>query len=83
MWEEFIRKGKHFKWSKEADPYWDPETYQAVAYGHLTLQCLMFNISYTGDVAIVKGGKKIGRMTINVYPTDNLGKDNLTIEGMG
>lgn len=43
----------------------------------------MFNISYTGDVAIVKGGKKIGRMTINVYPTDNLGKDNLTIEGMG
>lgn len=79
MWDEFIRRGKNFKWSKQADPYWDPQTYQAVAYGHLTLECLMFNIAYAGDVAIVRGGKKIGRMEVNIYPADSLGLENLTI----
>jgi len=39
----------------------------------------MFNIAYAGDVAIVKGGKKIGRMEVNIYPADSLGLENLTI----
>ena len=46
MWEEYIRKGREFKYKKEIDPYWDPETYQTIAHAHLTLECLMFNISF-------------------------------------
>lgn len=83
LWEEFIRIGKDFRYTKDIDPYWDPESYQTVAYAHLTLECLMFNISFSGDVGIVRGGRKIGRMSIGVYPCDRHGVDNLSIDGKG
>jgi hypothetical protein len=83
MWEEFIRQGKKFQWSKEADPYWDPEEYQPIAFAHLTLECLMFNVSFAGDVAIVRAGRKVGRITVHVYPSDIKGLTNATIEGVG
>lgn len=43
----------------------------------------MFNISYQGDIGIVRGGKKIGRMNILLFPTDAKGVSNLSIEGKG
>ena len=83
LWEGFIRAGQHFRIEKENDPYWDPETYQTVAYAHLTLECLMFNLSFAGELAIVKGGEKIGKLSVNLYPTDSLGTINTGIEGKG
>lgn len=79
MWEEFIRVGKAFRIDRERDPYWDPESHQVVAYGHVTLECLMFNISYEGAVSIVKGGKQVGKMTVHIYPTDKAGSASLSI----
>ena len=83
MWEEFIRKGKGKAISKEADAYWDPECYQSIAYAHLALECLMFNISFLGDIVIVRGGKSIGRMQVHIFPTDSKGLTNTSIEGTG
>ncbi len=43
----------------------------------------MFNLSFDGDIAIVKGGKKIGKARAKVYPTDAKGVTNLCIDGKG
>lgn len=83
LWEQFIRSGKNFKYNNDIDPYWDPESYQTIAHTHLTLECLMFNISFEGDLGIVRGGKKIGRMSVRVYPCDIQGKSNLSIDENG
>ena len=83
MWEEFIRRGNKFKYTKEQDPYWDPETYQSVAYAFVTLECLMFSIAFEGEVAIIKSGRKIGRLMVSIYPSDSKGTSNSSIEGRG
>jgi len=43
----------------------------------------MFNISFDGDIGIVRGGKKVGKMRISVFPTDAKGAANLSIEQKG
>lgn len=43
----------------------------------------MFNISFEGDVGIVRAGKKIGKMTISVWPSDLKGTTNLCIDDKG
>lgn len=43
----------------------------------------MFNISFEGDVSIVRGGRKIGRMSVKVFPCDSLGTANLSIDETG
>lgn len=43
----------------------------------------MFNLSFAGELAIVKGGEKIGKLSVNLYPTDSLGTINTGIEGKG
>lgn len=43
----------------------------------------MFNISFQGDIPIVRGGKKVGLMTVKVYPSDSMGQKNLSIDDKG
>lgn len=43
----------------------------------------MFNISFDGDIAIVRNGKKIGKLKAKIYPTDAKGTNNLCIDGKG
>jgi hypothetical protein len=43
----------------------------------------MFNISFQGDVGIVRAGKKIGKMNIAVWPSDAKGITNLCIDDKG
>ena len=40
----------------------------------------MFNISFQGDLGIVRAGKKIGKMNIAVWPSDAKGITNLCID---
>jgi len=40
----------------------------------------MFNISFSGEIAIVSHGKKIGKMTAKIYQTDRNGIENNSID---
>jgi hypothetical protein len=71
------------KSNKDTDPYWDPEKYETVAHTHLTLECLMFNISYHGEIVIVNHAKKVGRMLATILPTDSKGVQNMSIDEKG
>jgi phosphopantetheinyl transferase len=40
----------------------------------------LFNISYSGDIAIISHSKKIGKIKVNLYQTDRNGNENLSID---
>jgi hypothetical protein len=43
----------------------------------------MFNISFSGDIAIVSHGKKIGKIKARVFQTDRNGVENCCIDEKG
>lgn len=43
----------------------------------------MFNISFSGDIAIISHSKKIGKVRVNLYQTDFNGVNNICIDGKG
>jgi len=43
----------------------------------------MFNISFSGDIAIVSHSKKIGKMKVTLLPTDSKGLIDLSIDDKG
>ena len=40
---------------------------------YLSLECLLYQFSYTGTVAIVNQGRKVGYMDVTFYPLINQG----------
>jgi hypothetical protein len=43
----------------------------------------LFNISFSGEIAIISHGKKIGKMNAKLYQTDRNGIENLCIDYKG
>lgn len=78
--DNYIKLGKNFKYTREEDPYWDPEKFETIACTHITLETLLFNISFNGDIAIISHSKKIGKIHARLYQTDRNGAEDLSLD---
>jgi hypothetical protein len=53
---------------KGKDPFWDPIDFVPSGFGYLAIECMLYNISFEGEISFVFNSKLIGKAFISIIP---------------